>query len=547
MYPERLPLDVESEAERRLFHIFRTEFSDDFAVLCGVRWLARERGHGARDGEADFVVAHPKHGVLVLEVKGGGIAKDAKTGRWKSIDRQGKEHEVKDPFQQASRSMYELRQKLREAEPTRDHSYPMCYAVAFPDIFVEGGLGPEAPREIIIDSQDVGSLKQAIIDVFRYRNAAGDPPGDEGIVALLSVLASSWQIETTVGASLQEQESLIRLLTEQQFAVLDMLGRRRRALISGCAGSGKTMLAMEKAKRLAREGYRVLLTCYNQNLSNWMALQFPDDSVEVRRFLSLCRYFAQRAGIELEKTTYESDDSFFGRFPDALMDSLEHVPDRFDAIIVDEGQDFEEEWWVPLQELLADQDGGILYIFYDDNQRLYTRASSFPISEEPFHLTFNCRNTRQIHDTVMLFHTSDTQTSCLGPEGSPTRFHSFAAGADERREVEGLIDRLVTEESVSPGDIALLTRRSRERSAWKNPSRRPAWQATWELSDAAGKVLCSSVHGFKGLERPVVVVCELGGIDLAEELELFYVAFSRARELLIAVGLSDSFPAGDGP
>ena len=81
MFPERLPAEVKSEAERRLFDIFKSEFSDDFVVFHGVRWLARRRGGGATDGEADFVVAHPHYGVLVLEVKdidrpGGGRARD---------------------------------------------------------------------------------------------------------------------------------------------------------------------------------------------------------------------------------------------------------------------------------------------------------------------------------------------------------------------------------------------------------------------------------------------------------------------------------------
>jgi hypothetical protein len=537
MYPERLPYEAESDAERRLFDTFRTEFSDDFVVLWGVRWLAKRRSRGAQDGEADFVVAHPKHGVMVLEVKGGGIKKDAESGRWISTDRAGVEHEIKDPFHQASRSMHALREKLREAESSSRYSYPMCYAVVFPDIFVEEDLGPEAPREIVIDAMKVRSLKQAIIDAFQYRAAAGEPPGAEGIEALVGVLGSSWQIETTIGTCLQDQERLIRLLTEQQFSVLDFLGRHRRALISGCAGSGKTMLALEKARRLAREGYHVLVTCYNQNLGNWMSAQVSDEGIEVRRFLSLCRTYAEQAGIELEKHADETDDEYFGRFPDALMDSLERVPDRYDAIIVDEGQDFEEEWWVPLQELLADQDDGILYIFYDDNQRLYTRTSSFPIRDEPYHLTVNCRNTRQIHEAVMLFHTSDAETKCLGPDGSPLRFHESAATANERREVQALIANLVDKEKIQPGEIALLTRRSRERSAWSNPPKGLNWEATWDLSNAAGKVVCSTVHGFKGLERPVVVVCELTGIDLAKDLELLYVAFSRARVLLISVGL----------
>ena len=124
MYPEKIPPGMKSDAERRLFEQFRDEFSDEFLVFSQVHWLARRRSGGATDGEADFVIAHPRYGALVIEVKGGGIRRDAQTGQWFSIDRESAEHEIKDPFDQARRSMYALRDKIREAECTRRHSYP---------------------------------------------------------------------------------------------------------------------------------------------------------------------------------------------------------------------------------------------------------------------------------------------------------------------------------------------------------------------------------------------------------------------------------------
>ena len=536
MYPEKVPPGMESDAERRLFEQFRDEFSDDFLVFSQVHWLARRRGGGATDGEADFVIAHPRYGALVIEVKGGGIRRDAQSGGWYSIDRDDVEHEIKDPFAQARRSMYALKDKIRDAECTRGHSYPLASAVAFPDCYVDEDLGPDAPRDIIIDSTNSRNLKQAVIDAFRFRDAEGEPPGEEGMEALVHLIGRSWQIETTVGHTIEEQERLIRLLTEEQYRVLDLLGSQRRALISGCAGSGKTMLSMEKARRLAREGRRVLLTCYNQNLGNWIAGQVADQGIEARRFLSLCKHYADEAGIELEKRPGESDDEFFGRFPDALLDAAETLPDdRFDAIIVDEGQDFEEEWWAALTSLLADPDDSILYIFYDDNQRLYNRDAAFPITSEPFHLTRNCRNTKQIHEAVMMFHDSHAPPECLGPDGDPP--HSLQITGDGRREIEQFIDELVAKEKVQPGDIAVLTRRSKERSAWAHPPNHASWSSTWNLAESSGKVLISTVHAFKGLERPVVIVCELGDIYPEEEAHLLYVAFSRAREYLVVAGL----------
>jgi hypothetical protein len=536
MFPEKVPPGMDSEAERHLFELFREEFSDDFVIFSQVQWLGRRRSGGAADGEADFVVAHPRYGVLVLEVKGGGIRHDAQAGKWYSTDRKGTEHEIKDPFGQAKRSMYALRDKLREADCTRGHDYPLTYAVAFPDCYIDEDLGTEGPRDIIIDASKVKQLKPSVIDAFRFRAEKVEPLGDEAMEGLVQLLGRSWQIETTVGHAIEEQERLIRFLTEEQFQVLDLLGSQRRALISGCAGSGKTMLSMEKAKRLAREGQRVLLTCYNQNLGNWIASQVEGDRIEARRFLALCKHYADKAGIELEKRPNESEDEFFGRFPDALIDGAETLPDdRFDAIIVDEGQDFEEEWWAALTSLLTDPDDGVLYIFYDDNQRLYGRHAAFPITSPPFHLTRNCRNTRRIHEAVMVFHDSSVTPECLGPDGEPPKHLEFSG--NERQGIEEYIDGLIEKQKVAPADIAVLTRRSKDRSAWANPPNRPLWSATWDLAASAGKVLVSTVHAFKGLERPVVIVCELGSLDPEEEANLLYVAFSRAREYLAVVGL----------
>ncbi len=537
MYPERLPAHVESGAERRLFELFRTEFSDDFVVFHGVTWLARNRGK-AHDGETDFIVAHPRYGVLVIEVKGGGIKFDASTGRYTSTDRYGQDHDIKDPFNQARVAKYALRDKLQESDNTRGCNYSLGHAVCFPDIPVAGNLGLDAPAAIVIDSTGLRDFKQRIIEAFRFHGMGNDPLGEQAVEALVGLIGRSWQIETPIGTELESEEKIIRLLTEQQFNVLDVLGTRRRALISGCAGSGKTMLAMEKARRLAEEGYSVLLTCFNRSLESWLKSQLQHPNITVHRFLSLCAVLSEKAGKPVSKRPSESEEDFYGRFPDLLIDALDALSDRFDAIIVDEGQDFSADMWAALTSLLWDEDDGTLYIFYDDNQRLYGN-STFPITDEPFPLMQNRRNTQHIHEAVMLFYQSEAKPNCIGPEGRPPHALKVPPGSNEKRCVEEFITGLVTEGQVKPGDIAVLTRRGQENSRWSPAPSYPAWSATWDLADCGDKVICSSIHGFKGLERPVVIACELQGVNAARDVELLYVAFSRAREYLVVVGADD--------
>ena len=534
MFPERLAKDVESEAERRLFEQFKRDFSDDFAVFHGVSWLGKRRSGGAFDGEADFVIAHPKHGVLVLEVKGGGVGYDARTGRWQSIDRAGAVHEIKSPLEQAKRSKYALRDKLREAANTAKYQFPLAHAVAFPDTEFTAPMQPDLSPQIVIDLPKARELKQSVIDAYRFFRGDEREPGGEAIGALVDVLGRSWSLPPLLSATLAAGEDRVRELTEQQFALLDFLGRRPRALIRGGAGTGKTMLALEKARRLSREGFRVLMTCFNANLAAWMARELEGARVEVMHFHRLCSEFAQRAGTPIERKPDEADSDFFGRFPDALFDAAAAVADRYDAIIVDEGQDFEEEWWVPLLELLADGRDGVLYIFYDDNQRIYRRKSKFPLVDEPFALSTNCRNTLQIHELVGFFYEGDEQT-CHGPEGERVDLIEVTADGSERDAVGQRIGALIEREKVAPQDIVILTPRSKERSEWRHGSGQP-WQLTWD-PEATGKVLCSTIHAFKGLERPVVVVVELSDIAPGEKSELLYVGFSRARQYLAVAGL----------
>ena len=82
----------------------------------------------------------------------------------------------------------------------------------------------------------------------------------------------------------------------------------------------------------------------------------------------------------------------------ALPEVLDAPPDKlFDALIVDEAQDFEDTWWIALTEILKSPEKGVMYVFFDDNQQLYQQISNIPITSPPFPLVDNCRNTQNIH------------------------------------------------------------------------------------------------------------------------------------------------------
>ena len=109
MYPARIRDATKSQAERKLYDVLREGLPNDYAVFHSVAWLARDPRSGAQDGEADFVVAHPTRGVLVIEVKGGRILYDGALGQWYSGP-----YAIQDPFEQARGNKYSLLAKVKD-------------------------------------------------------------------------------------------------------------------------------------------------------------------------------------------------------------------------------------------------------------------------------------------------------------------------------------------------------------------------------------------------------------------------------------------------
>lgn len=220
-----------------------------------------------------------------------------------------------------------------------------------------------------------------------------------------------------------------------------------------------------------------------------------------------------------------------------MFQALDVVPTRYDAIIVDEGQDFHELWWVPLEKLLRHKDESIFYIFYDDNQRIYRRQVKLPIEREPYMLSVNCRNTQAIHRQVIKFYRGDVMPTALGPEGRPVELVPYSDAGQLPERLMSLLHQLAVDERVPTDQIIVLTPHSdgAKRLGLSSPTSRI--RLVENLSTTPGHVYCTTIHSFKGLERSVVILAELhrwsADLDLFEAVH--YVACSRACNHLIVL------------
>jgi superfamily I DNA/RNA helicase len=426
-------------------------------------------------------------------------------------------------------------------------------------------MTPDGPREIVIDHDDMARAGERVREIFDWWSASGDAaadggaPGDIGMKALHELLGRDLRIESPLAASVAAAEDRIVTLTERQFVILGTLHGHRRAVILGVAGSGKTLIAAEKARRLAAEGFDVLLTCFNRPLAEWLASTVGrHERVTVSTFHRLAERLGQEAGLIGAMPTH--DAAYFDGLPDILDRVLRGGGPRFDAIVVDEGQDLDSVWWLPLLDLLRDRERGIVYVFGDANQDLYHALEPdelgvvMPERIEPFYLTENRRSTRTIHAFAQRFSKADASAPpsvALGPEGSRVEIVTYADGDAEacRKAVSGVLREVIDRGRVAPSDCVVLTPRS-ARSSWlmsADGSPVEAWPyrlmpeygpegAVLPVPTKGAQVRVATIHRYKGLESPCVVLAEIDErVGESELAGLLYVGATRARSHLVVV------------
>ena len=304
----------------------------------------------------------------------------------------------------------------------------------------------------------------------------------------------------------------------------------------GGAGSGKTVLALQQAKELTRGGQgrkpqRVALLCYSIGLAEHLRRQVATwDRRHRPAFVGTFHDFGQQWGA----AEGDRKDSEFWeeRLPAEMAELAAALPDgkKYDAVIVDEAQDFADSWWTPVLRSLRDEEEGGLFVYSDENQRIFARFGRPPVALVPLVLDHNLRNTHQIHESFGPL--APSRMYSRGGDGPAVRFVA-ASQEDALEAADDEVDALL-EAGWEPRNVALLTTGHRhpvqvERTDFHDQD--GYWRTYWDDDVFYGHVL-----GCKGLERRAVVLClnEDGARDRARER--LYVGMSRATDELVVVG-----------
>ncbi|MGX1598920.1 NERD domain-containing protein [Dietzia maris] len=521
--------------EEKVVDLLRDQLSDDSLIVVGQRVSTYEKEH-----EVDILVAMPGAGIVAIEVKAGQIA--IEDGLW--VQGSGTKKVTIDPVTQCRDALYALRGYVSGDPRWPDQLQRWTHMLVFPNASIPANFAmPEIPRDRIVDRDQLDDLAMIAFRLARDSGPVDRPFLSADTVDRLSeILGGRGLPQRDVVARAAENADIADALTREQSVLLRAVDALPRVEIRGGAGSGKTYLALEQARRLSRDGQRVALICYSHGLasylkrvtSGWKRRERP---AYVGEFHALGVEWGAPVGPDERIRSTETVRWWEEDLPGLMSDLADELPDgrRFDAVIVDEAQDFADSWWQPVVGALRDRENGRLMIVGDAGQRVFERAGRPPVDLVPLVLDHNLRNTRQIASAFMPL--VGQRMELRGGTGPAVRYVEVPESADPVAVGDDEAMRLL-DEGWEPRDVALLTIGSRHpmQVELQEDGNDAYWETFWDGED----IFYGHVLGFKGLERrAVVLVCNsYAGIDRLRER--IYVGLSRATDVLVVVGEIDT-------
>ena len=520
MLPDQ-PYLTNSQAELMIFEALKKiDLSPD---TVGLHSLNLTKHEFKRFGELDFVVFGPE-GLFALEVKGGRVSRDA-NGNWHYVNRFGEDNISREgPFKQVETGLHGLRHNL-ESGLNRDQlrNLVVGYGVVFPQCRLKTTSVEWDPHTLAdeVDCRNFGAWLRRLIKYWRakHQGRAREVP-HELMIQIRNYLRPQFEAIVPLHIQTGRVEEIVVRMTEDQLRLVDIVAANPRVLCEGGAGTGKTFLAMELARRWTAEDQTVMFTCKSLWLKRYLEtrLQMPNLVLSTVNQLPV---LAGRQGIDL-----------------------------FDRLIVDEGQDLlnMDDLDILDRHLKGGLDQGQWSYFHDCNNQTGLFG---PVDEMAWEylqtghptsvpLRINCRNTLNILTTVQEITGADMGTKGAG-KGPDVRF--LLHGATERPEqtLRKELDRLLNRETIPPGEITILSPLGFKDSCVTRLDRRILTGIVvldeYSMREfPPSKTSFASIAAFKGLENQNIIMVDLENLagSLADSASM-YVGMSRARAYLALI------------
>ena len=475
------------------------------------------------ESETDFVIFHPKKGLICLEAKAGQVKYE--NGYW--LYGSGKAMKHNGPYIQAKRNKWNLRDYM--VEHGLEYECNNCkklHAVWFPDVPEANFKGESLPGEgdirITLTSDSFGHIQECIDNIFAFegQDRCTTNLSERSVQKILErVLAPSFNLISLQQIEQERNKNVFKRMLREQVALLNYLEEQNNAIINGLAGTGKTVMAVEKARRHSEKDEKVLFLCYNAFLNEHLRETYPYPHVSYYTVAGLSQKLCKKVDY---KALQEKLMQMFleGTFP-------------YQHVIIDEGQDFgkEEIDEVEIIELLREnaieneERNGTFYLFYDKNQMVQSKKAPKYIEDADCKLTLyrNCRNTENIALTSLRLLGSDKAPK-LYPDavmGDLPEIGFCATKEDVVTLLNAEIDKYI---DAGYNGITILTCKTEENSIIADCCKNSKYNYK------RGYVKFTTCRKFKGLESDVIIVVDIDKDTFEDEGEqLMYVGTSRAR------------------
>ncbi|MEU1322172.1 Superfamily I DNA and RNA helicases [Streptomyces sp. ScaeMP-e48] len=555
MIPSAFDARTTSPGEREVFERLRDDPATDGWVALHSLGIAT---HPRQiQGEADFVVVVPGSGIVCLEVKSHRHVARLADGRWQL----GQHHpEIRGPFVQSDEAKHAIVSQLRKASPGLP-PIPVTSAVCFTHARFQVANPTEWHSWQAIDTvafhrNSISALIRGVLKGHR-EHLAGTPsvsswfspsyaePTRETCTRVVYVLRPAFEFTEPPKIRRHRRQEEVERFTRQQYQLLDMISDNPRCVVKGAAGTGKTFIALEATRRLAANGSRVLLCCYNTLLGQWLKEETAAD--ELITAGTLHSFMGRLAPKASEQHRAGEGDLYTEVLPELALGALLDGLPPFDALVVDEAQDLMLDTY--LDVLDASVRGGLgsgRWLAFGDftNQAIFDSgyagigllADRVGSSSASFTLAANCRNVPSISQYV-------EETSRLDPGYSGTLRSEngrealrewWSTPEEQDRHLVKHLARLHAD-GFAPDEIVVLSPRRHGSAAELCADQRWSRRLTPFATPRSGAISYGTVHAFKGLDAAAVIVTDVEEIKDEKSEALFYVASSRARDDLTII------------
>jgi hypothetical protein len=534
-----------SNAERKMFRILQeaTGLNEWYCLHS----LGVSRHITKREGEIDFLLIGP-YGIFVIEVKGGRVKRE--DGVWKFTDRYGRISTKKEsPFAQARTALYSIKAELAQKFGDDIQGHVFGYGVAFPDITFSTE-SPEWDPATIFDSRDLGRPFQQFIDrISDYwrKRQNGDKHLDKDTAGkVVAYLRGNFETIRPVGLDIEDSETGLFELTKEQYGALDAMQNNERIIFTGPAGTGKTLLAIEKARRNNALGIPTLFLCFNRLLSLHLAEIVRNEKLEHVHVDSLHHFMhniISRGGYSEDiERGQESPDLFSAIYPEYFLKAWGRN-EPYEELIIDEGQDiltpeyitaldtvvkggFQKGTWAIFMDPETQKD-----MFASFDEMVFKELLQYAAS---YQLTVNCRNTKPIAIQAEVI-SGYPLGKVKKVDGLPVKYIWYEGVVDQAAQVTECVNGLLGD-GVKPQDIVILSTK-RYQASLAGSGRLRLSTGFYQLGKGKtathhNLIGCGSIQSYKGLESSVVILTDIEDIHTTDMNTVNYVGYSRARNAL---------------